>query len=115
MTNVLRKAMDIMGFNDYEDDNDDDKDKKVVPIHRDVTLVGPIIELMAPTEFEDAKYLGDKLKNKTIVALNLTKVDSIIAERILDFAIGVTYALGGGSLKLDSKVFLLTGSGVTLK
>ncbi|WP_170871614.1 cell division protein SepF [Desulfosporosinus metallidurans] len=76
--------------------------------------IGPIIELMVPTDFEDAKHIGDKLKNKTIVALNLTKVDPNIAERILDFAVGVTYALGGGSLKLDTNIFLLTGQGVTL-
>ncbi|OLN26040.1 FtsZ-interacting protein related to cell division [Desulfosporosinus metallidurans] len=69
---------------------------------------------MVPTDFEDAKHIGDKLKNKTIVALNLTKVDPNIAERILDFAVGVTYALGGGSLKLDTNIFLLTGQGVTL-
>lgn len=109
---MLRKLSSIMGFND---DDDEDENDNVIPLRRNAAPSGPIIELMVPTEFEDAKHIADKLKNKTIVALNLAKVDPKIAERIIDFAVGVTYALGGGSLKLDTNVFLLTGAGVTLK
>lgn len=114
MINALHKAMDLMGFTwDSENEYEDYEDKKVIPI-RPKEPSGPTIELMIPTEFDDAKRIGDKLKNKTIVALSLTKVDPNIGERILDFAIGVTYALEGGSLKLDANIFLLTGAGVSL-
>jgi cell division inhibitor SepF len=42
------------------------------------------------------------------VILNLQAADAELSKRLMDFASGLTYALGGGMQRVADKVFLLT-------
>jgi cell division inhibitor SepF len=42
------------------------------------------------------------------VILNLQATDAELSKRLMDFASGLTYALGGGMQRVADKVFLLT-------
>lgn len=70
------------------------------------------VHALAPTGFNDAKDIGDRLKNTQPVIVNLQGVDRDLARRLIDFSSGLTYGLGGTMEKVADSVFLLTPSNV---
>lgn len=66
---------------------------------------------IAPQSFGDAKVLADEFKRSTPVVMQLTDVDRELARRLIDFASGVCYSLGGSMEKLATNVFLLLPKG----
>jgi len=64
--------------------------------------------LVTPTSFNDAQEVGDRFKRRDPVVVNLQGLDRDLARRLLDFASGVTYALGGHVERIASHVYLLT-------
>ena len=70
------------------------------------------VHTLAPTGFNDAKDIGDRLKGNQPVIVNLQGVDRELARRLIDFASGLTYGLGGTMEKVADYVFLLTPSNV---
>ncbi len=64
--------------------------------------------LVTPTSFNDAQEVGDRFKRRDPVVINLQGLDRDLARRLLDFASGVTYALGGRVERIASHVYLLT-------
>lgn len=66
------------------------------------------VHLVNPTSFNDAQEVADHFKQSTPVILNLQTTDSELAKRLIDFASGLTYALGGGMQKVAEKTFMLT-------
>jgi cell division inhibitor SepF len=72
----------------------------------------PRVHLVAPTGFDDAKEIGDRLKSSQPVILNLQGVERELCRRLIDFASGVTYGLGGQMEKAADQVFLLTPTNV---
>ena len=69
---------------------------------------------VAPSGFPDAKDIGDKLKASQPVIVNLQEVDRDLCRRIIDFASGLAYGLGGQMEKVAEQVFLLTPSNVEI-
>lgn len=70
------------------------------------------VHTLAPGGFNDAKEIGDRLKNNQPVIVNLQGVDRELARRLIDFSSGLTYGLGGAMEKVADSVFLLTPSNV---
>ncbi len=67
---------------------------------------------ISPQSFGDAKILADEFKRGTPVVMNLQAVDRDLARRLIDFASGVCYSLGGAMEKLATNVFLLIPKGI---
>lgn len=73
------------------------------------------LHILTPTDYsEGAKEIGDRLKDKTLVIMNLSRVDRNMAKRLLDFAAGLTYGLSGRIQKVGDGVFLLTPTGMEI-
>ena len=70
------------------------------------------VHTLAPGGFNDAKDIGDRLKNNQPVIVNLQGVDRDLARRLIDFSSGLTYGLGGAMEKVADSVFLLTPTNV---
>jgi cell division inhibitor SepF len=70
------------------------------------------VHALAPTGFNDAKDIGDRLKNNQPVIVNLQGVDRELGRRLIDFSSGLTYGIGGSMEKVAESVFLLTPSNV---
>lgn len=70
--------------------------------------------VVAPTGFPDAKEIGDKLKASQPVIVNLQGVEPDLCRRIIDFASGLAYGLGGTMEKVAQQVFLLTPTNVSV-
>jgi cell division inhibitor SepF len=70
------------------------------------------VHVVSPTGFNDAQEIGDKLKATQPVIVNLQGIDRDLARRLIDFASGLTYGLGGQMERVADQVFLLTPTNV---
>jgi cell division inhibitor SepF len=68
--------------------------------------------VVAPTSFNSAQEVADKLKVNQPVIVNLQNVDRDLSRRIIDFASGLCYGVGGQMERVANQVFLLTPSNV---
>ena len=68
--------------------------------------------LVTPTSFNQAQEVADKFKNNQAVAFDLADVDRDLARRLIDFASGLCYGLGGNLEKIAPNMYLLTPTGV---
>jgi cell division inhibitor SepF len=68
--------------------------------------------VVAPTSFNHAQEVADKLKISQPVIVNLQNVDRDLSRRIIDFASGLCYGVGGQMERVANNVFLLTPSNV---
>lgn len=65
-----------------------------------------------PKSYEEVQQLIDYLKQGESVMLNLDSVTGGDAQRMLDFASGAVYALGGCIQQVATNIFLLTPEGL---
>jgi cell division inhibitor SepF len=72
------------------------------------------VHLVLPKSFNDAQQIADRFKDGIPVVINLQTSDSDLSKRLIDFASGLTYALGGGMQRIADKVFMLTPANVSI-
>lgn len=71
--------------------------------------------LLEPRAFSEAQTIADYLKARNTVVVNLKRVTSEIAKRIVDFLSGSVYAIGGDLQKLGNGIFLCTPNNVNVE
>ncbi len=67
---------------------------------------------VTPVSFNDAQELADKFKGSQPVIMNLQNADRDLARRLIDFASGLCYGIGGQMEKVANSVYLLTPTDV---
>lgn len=67
-----------------------------------------------PRRFDQAQEIADKFKEGQAVIVNLQDVDKDLSRRLIDFASGLCYGLGGTMEKVASGVYLLTPANVSV-
>jgi cell division inhibitor SepF len=67
---------------------------------------------LSASSFNDARMAADGLKGGHQQIVNLEAADPDLAERILDFLSGVTYALDGSVDRIGDKVYLFAPANV---
>ncbi len=67
---------------------------------------------VSPTTFNDAQAIGDRFKSGQAVIINLQGADRDLRRRLVDFASGLCYALGGKMDRVADQVYLLTPADV---
>ncbi len=85
----------------------------VVSLHGDQTGNMRVM-VMEPLTFEEVMGIADHLKRHRPVVLNLEDTAKEVAQRILDFLLGATYALDGGMHRISAGVFLFTPPNVQI-
>ena len=68
--------------------------------------------LLEPRAFSETQQIADQLKNRNTVVVNLKRVTSDQAKRIVDFLSGTIYAIGGDLQKVGGGIFLRTPNNV---
>ncbi|HEC08988.1 MAG TPA: DUF552 domain-containing protein [Acidimicrobiales bacterium] len=68
--------------------------------------------IVAPESFDDAQQVADRFKAEQPVILNLQEVDRDLQRRLIDFASGLSYGLGGRMARVAAGVYLLTPANV---
>jgi cell division inhibitor SepF len=68
--------------------------------------------VILPTSFTQAQEVGDRFKGNQPVIINLQAVDRDLARRLIDFASGLCYGIGGQMERVAKDVYLLTPADV---
>ena len=68
--------------------------------------------LLEPRAYSEAQQIADQLKSRNTVVVNLKRVTSDQAKRIIDFLSGTIYAIGGDLQKVGGGIFLCTPNNV---
>lgn len=68
--------------------------------------------VVTPVSFNEAQEVADKFKGNQPVIMNLQGADRDLARRLIDFASGLCYGVGGQMEKVANQVYLLTPSNV---
>ncbi len=71
--------------------------------------------LLEPRAYSEAQQIVDYLKNRNSVVVNLKRVTSDQAKRIVDFLSGTIYAIGGDLQKIGGGIFLCTPNNVNVQ
>ena len=133
MSNMLTKVKgflfgeyddDFEEYDEFEDGENEEKmgeeeiepvlqnkraNNKVVNIH---SSSSPKVNITKPVAYEEATEICDALKNRRIVVVNTSALETRIAQRLLDFISGSCYALGGELQEIEKGVYILSPSNV---
>ena len=89
-----------------------------VPSSPVVRTLPPVVtakpSTITPVSFNDAQEIGDKYTANQPVIINLQNADRELARRLIDFASGLCYGLGGEMERVANQVYLLTPNDVEL-
>lgn len=71
--------------------------------------------LLEPRAFSESQQIADHLKKRNTVVVNMKRVTSEQAKRIIDFLSGTVYAIGGDLQKIGIGIFLCTPKNVNVE
>ena len=71
--------------------------------------------LLEPRAFSESQQIADHLKKRNTVVVNMKRVTSDQAKRIVDFLSGTVYAIGGDLQKIGVGIFLCTPKNVNVE
>jgi cell division inhibitor SepF len=87
-------------------------DPEARPLGAVVRPIQPIASakphVVAPVSFNQAQEVADRFKGNSPVIVNLQAIDRDLSRRIIDFASGLCYGLGGQMERVANQVYLLT-------
>ena len=90
---------------------------KVTPMRQSPRKVmgnGMEVCVIKPTTVEDAREITETLLANRTVVLNLEGLDVEIAQRIIDFTSGSTFAISGNLQKISHYIFIVTPASVDI-
>ncbi len=108
---------------DLDDDDDDYFEKKssrptsthkVTPMRQPARKPSMEVCVIKPTTVDDAREITETLLSGSTVILNLEGMDLEIAQRIIDFTSGATFAISGNLQKISNFIFLVTPTHVDI-
>ncbi|GFZ83823.1 cell division protein SepF [Nesterenkonia alkaliphila] len=85
---------------------------KRAPSSRDESSEMRKITTVHPRSYNDAKIIGESFREDIPVIMNVTEMGEAEAKRLVDFAAGLVFGLGGSIERVTNKVFLLTPKNV---
>ncbi len=92
------------------------KSNKVTPMRPSVKRAGSGMELVVikPNNVEDAREITETLLSNRAVVLNLEGLEMELAQRIIDFTSGSTFAIDGNLQKISNFIFIITPPSVDI-
>lgn len=113
--NNRREARDH-DFYDEEPSARRSSSAKVTPMRQTKPKIAAGMEVcvIKPTTVEDAREIAETLLANRTVVLNLEGLDVDIAQRIIDFASGSTFAISGNLQKISHYIFIITPKSVDI-
>lgn len=76
---------------------------------------GNKVILLEPRAYSESQQIADHLKNRNSVLVNLKRVTSDQAKRIIDFLSGTLYAIGGDLQKIGGGIYLCTPKNISVQ
>ena len=84
------------------------------PSRKQISAAGMEVCVIKPKSMEDAREITETLLSGRTVILNLEGLDLEVAQRIIDFTSGATYAISGNLQKISNYIFLVTPTNVDI-
>ena len=109
---------------DFDDEDDDEffepksktarsaSNNKVTPMRQANKKTNMEVCVIKPTTVDDAREITETLLSGSTVILNLEGLDLEVAQRIIDFTSGATFAINGNLQKISNYIFLVTPTNV---
>ena len=82
---------------------------------KDLTSEGTKLILLEPRSYSESQQIADHLKMRNTVVVNLKRVTSDQAKRIIDFLTGTLYAIGGDLQNIGVGIYLCTPKNVSVQ
>ena len=76
---------------------------------------GNKVILLEPRAFSESQQIANHLKNRNSVVVNLKRVTTDHAKRIIDFLSGVIYAINGSMQKIGVGIYLCAPKNVSVQ
>ncbi|MBB3109070.1 cell division inhibitor SepF [Paenibacillus phyllosphaerae] len=135
---VINRFMNFLGLQEDEefvekekieparmDQEDQDVETTPFEARKHTTRAGNVVSIHSqknvrvvlnePRSYDEAQEIADHLRNRRSVVVNLQRVRTDIALRIVDFLGGTVYALNGSISKLGPNIFLCTPDTVDIQ
>ncbi|MGO5052315.1 cell division protein SepF [Lachnospiraceae bacterium LCP25S3_G4] len=121
-----RKAMfkkEKATYDEYDDEDDRrggktskaSQNSKVTPMRQPAKRSsGMEVCVVKPNSVDDAREITETLLSNRTVILNLEGLDLEVAQRIIDFTSGATFAITGNLQKISNYIFLVTPTNVDI-
>ena len=71
--------------------------------------------LLEPRAYSESQQIADQLKMRNTVVVNLKRVTSDQAKRIIDFLAGTIYSIDGSLQKIGGGIFLCTPNNINVQ
>ncbi len=106
-----RSFSDIEASNPYSSKNN--MQTKVIPMNTAVSSSKMVIT--QPTCYDDVQEIGEYLKEKKSIIINLENVGKEDARRILDFLSGAAFMIEGSIQKVSNLIYLMAPRNVEIQ
>lgn len=83
--------------------------------YEEAVNTGSKMILLEPRAYSESQQIADHLKKRNSVVVNLKRVTSDQAKRIIDFLLGTIYAIGGDLQKIGQGIYLCTPKNVNVQ
>ena len=88
--------------------------ENVVAINQKQGMQKPQITIMEPRLYSEVQEVADYVLSNQTVIVNFRRMDHEQATKMIDFLMGVTYAVKGDIQRLDEEIFICTPQSVTV-
>lgn len=117
-----KKSNNKDSYNDFDMQQENSRapapSSKVTPMRQPVQRRNPSagmeVCVVKPITVDDSRQITETLLSGRTVILNLEGMDLEIAQRIIDFISGATFAIDGNLQKISNYIFLVTPTNVDI-
>lgn len=88
--------------------------QNVVAMNQHQSPKKPRITVMEPRMYSEAQEVADVLLSNQSVILNFRRMEKAQAKKMIDFLVGVTYAIKGDIQRIGDEIFICTPKNVEL-
>jgi cell division inhibitor SepF len=99
---------------DYDDEFDEDPKHNVVSLGDAKTSRRVGVSVYHPRRYDEVTEMGDALRSRHLVTVNLIGTDRVMSQRIVDFLSGVIYTLDGKMHRISEGIYLFVPSNVQI-
>lgn len=96
----------------HKNSNNNNNNNNIVSLHsqKNIRMV-----LFEPRSYEETQEIADHLRSRRPVIVNLQRLSSDSARRVVDFLSGCVYALNGDIKKIGASIFLCTPENIDIQ
>ncbi|MBR1416547.1 MAG: cell division protein SepF [Bacilli bacterium] len=110
-----KKLSEILGFSDPSDSEIEATEDEYYAEPRENVAKENEMILLEPRAYSESQQIADHLKKRNSVVVNLKRVTSDQAKRIIDFLSGCVYAIGGTMQKVGVGIYLCAPNNVSVQ